>query len=72
MATSAVAKPGLSGDSAMGNNLGLERLSNLFMDCVPSQQTYLSTSHNPAALLICQYYGRLKTRATGASFLVLC
>ncbi len=39
------------GTSSSGNNLGLDRLSNLFIETVPSQQTYLPTSTSISYLL---------------------
>lgn len=39
------------GTNSSGNNLGLDGLSNLFIDGVPSQQTYLPTSTSISYLL---------------------
>lgn len=39
------------GTSSLGNNVGLDRLSNLFIEGVPSQQTYLPTSTSTSYLL---------------------
>ena len=50
------------GTNSSGNNLGLDRLSNLFIEGVPSQQTYLPTSTSISYLL---------TRAATFSFHIL-